>query len=462
LAVIEQVFAFPLLPPAEPGQPEPDIAQQIADALKKRGIEQIDTLVAVGRGSVELRQLQLPAVPDDELPQIVRFQSMMKFNELNERWLLDFMPLDDAEGKDSRNVLAAAIAPDLVQGIEAVCRRGNLKMQHLVLRSCAAASLVARAQPDQRGQVQLLVEMFADQADLTAAVDGKVLFPRTIRWNSNVPHMESLLGGIRLTKAAMQNQFDDCRVARIVLCGSGATDAALARRIEQETETPTVLLDPLAGLELGAPLRESPLESPGRHAAVLGMLLAECESTGHAIDFLHPRQPAPPSTPHRRRTLLAVAAVLLVVAYLAYARIAYWQLESEVTQLESDCAAADALLVVGGKKTAQAKEIAKWADNEVVCLDQFQSLSENFPAAEKAALGRLALTSLSASAGGEARAKMHMEGWARDNETVTALEQGLRARGLSVENSKIHEDRSVQPYAAKFNTTVTVGGGAKP
>jgi Tfp pilus assembly PilM family ATPase len=140
---IEQAFVIPLDVAAETEQTPQNVGQRIAAELAARDIRQIDVLVAVGRGSVELRQLQLPAAPDEELPRMVRLQALVEFNELDERWPLDFVPIDQP-GQDTRTVLAAAMAPALGQRIEEVCQLCGLKMRRLVLRSCAAAVLAAK------------------------------------------------------------------------------------------------------------------------------------------------------------------------------------------------------------------------------------------------------------------------------------------------------------------------------
>ena len=475
--VIEQAFVIPLQPaPQEKCPTEQDLGPSIAEALSARGIGQIDALVAVGRGSVELRQLQLPTVPDDELPGMVRLRAMLEFNELDEKWLLDFVPIDDTS-KSHRNVLAAAIAPAVIERIQAVCQRNGLRIQRVLLRSCAAAALLARASLAQPEQVQLLVELFSDQVDLTAVVDGKVLLPRMVRLSSDVSHtvaLQGLLTEIRLTTAAVQNQFGGCQVTGIFLCGRGETDAATARQIEEAIAVRTTLLDPFAGLDLGPRLRESPPERPGRFAAVLGMVLTECEQTRHAIDFLHPRQSIVPANPRKKWAIVAVAAVLLVLGYFVYGRLAYWQLDNEVRQLEVRSAEADNLLrAAGSRNLAAADEIAKWADREVVWLDRLRELSEDFPSADTATLGHLLLSrqsdrgrgarfSARASAGTEIRGKMHLEGRAKDSKAVTAMEQSLGAHARRFESGKTNEDRSLPPYTLKFSATVQVDRESKP
>ena len=475
--VIEQAFVIPLQPALQAEGPnEQGLGPSIAEALGARGIGQLDALVAVGRGSVELRQLQLPTVPDDELPGMVRLRAMLEFNELDEKWLLDFVPIDDAS-KGHRNVLAAAIAPAVIERIQTVCRRSGLRIQRVLLRSCTAAALLARASIAQPGQVQLLVELFSDQVDLTVVVDGRVLLPRMVRLSGDVSQsvaLQGLLTEIRLTTAAVQNQFSGRQVTGIVLCGRGETDAAIARQIEEAIAVRTTLLDPFAGLDLGPRLRESPPERPGRFAAVLGMLLTECEPTCHAIDFLHPRQTVATANPRKKWAMAAVAAVLLVLGYFVYGRLAYWQLDNEVRQLEVRSAEADNILrVAGSRNLAAANGIAHWADGEVVWLDRLRELSEDFPSADVATIGHLLLTrqsdrvrgarfSARASAVTEIRGRMHLEGRAKDSKAVTTMEQGLGTHARRLESSKTNEDRSLPPYTLKFRATVQVGQGSKP
>ena len=50
------------LGPSDPGETfaDPNVGERVAAALAARGIGAVDTLVAVGRASIELRLLQLP------------------------------------------------------------------------------------------------------------------------------------------------------------------------------------------------------------------------------------------------------------------------------------------------------------------------------------------------------------------------------------------------------------------
>ena len=93
--IVEQAFSIPLQPASSAtGQAEPERRPTSRRGAGARGLGQLDALVAVGRGSVELRQLQLPPATDEELPKMVRLQALLEFNELDEKWLLDFVPVE--------------------------------------------------------------------------------------------------------------------------------------------------------------------------------------------------------------------------------------------------------------------------------------------------------------------------------------------------------------------------------
>ncbi len=317
-AVIEQAFVVPWSDDESAAESrEQRIGQQIAAELDARGIARHPALVAVGRTSIELRQLQLPPAPDEDLPEMVRFQAAREFNELDENWLLDFVPIDQGPGAP-RTVLATAIAPAVIRQIEGVCEAAGLKMQRLLLRPCEAASLLTRNRPGKPGQFRLLVDLLGDEADLTVVVGANAVFLRTTRLGSDPPSLPALLAEIRLTMAAAQNQLAGNKVEGVLLSGRGATEAELAKSIEAELAMPAEPSDPFGGLELGPALRGAMPERPGRFAALLGMLLIEIRGAGHTIDFLHPRRRAEAPSRRRQWIMVAAAAALLPVGWLIY------------------------------------------------------------------------------------------------------------------------------------------------
>ncbi len=455
-AVIDHAFAVPWSDDESAAESrEQRIGQRIAAELDARGIAHHPALVAVGRTSIELRQLQLPPAPDADLPDMVRFQASREFNELDENWLLDFVPID--QGADApRTVLATAIAPAVIRQIEGVCDAAGLKMQRLLLRPCAAASLLTRNRTGKPGQYRLLVDLLADESELTVVVDGKAVFLRTTRLASDPPPLPALLAEIRLTMAAVQNQLAGNKVGGVLLSGHGAMEAELAKSIEAELGMPAELSDPFDRLELGPALRKAMPERPGRFAALLGMLLAEIQGTGHAIDFLHPRRRA--ETPSRRKQwiIAATAAALLPLGYLIYSRVGNYQLSSEVSRLSAESTQLERRLTAAKKTHATVAEINKLTSGETNWLDKLYALSEGFPPVRDAVLGQITFGIR------QGKGQVEMEGWVRDADVIGKMEERVRARAGQVHSKRTYEDHSVKNYSWKFEATVSPKQETKP
>jgi Tfp pilus assembly PilM family ATPase len=459
--LIEQAFSVELRP-REPSadKSEVDIGARLAAALGARGLGRLDTLVAIGRTNIELRQLLLPPAPDDELPDLVRFQAMREFNEFDEKWLLDFVPLGDSPD-EPRTVLAAAIGPELVEQIQQTCQSAGLKPRRLVLRACAAASLLARAESSRQGELRLLIDLLSDEADLTVMSDGRVVFLRTTRLGGDPPQPQVLIGEVRRTMAAVQNQLGGRKVDSIVLCGHGAQQAEMAQRIEKDLAVPTELFDPFQGLKLGEELRSAPPEHPSRFAPLIGLLMAELEHTPHAVDFLHPRRRQEQPKKWKRYAIPAIIAVLLAGLYLGWLQIERVGLDRESRALTEKLNALDKELTEAKKIQAIMLDIDKWSATDICWLDEIEALCGKFPQASDAMLVKLILGQGPLSKGG----RITLEGLAKSSDNIITMEQRLSDPTHQVTNEGNSDDGAISPYKLRFNDRLTISiapAAAKP
>ncbi|MBN2579938.1 MAG: hypothetical protein JXB10_13195 [Pirellulales bacterium] len=447
-AVIEQAFAVELRPRQLDGdRAEVDVGARLAAALAARGIGKVDALVAIGRSNIELRQLVLPPAPDVELPEIVRFQAMREFNELDDDWRLDFIPLTDAP-EESRTVLAAAIGPEWIEQIQKVCTAMGVRPRRLVLRACAAAAHLTRMQPGRDDELRLLVDLLSDEADLTVVSGDRVVFMRTTRIGGDAAGVSVLLSEIRRTMVAVQNQLGGRKVDAVVICGLEQQQAELALRIEAELEVSTDGFAPFAGLHWGRSLQEGLPDHPGRFAPLLGMLLTELEQRRHAVDFLHPRRRPLPPRKGKWYVLAAAAAVLLLVLPLFGYKVQRSRLNEEVNQLGDKSKNLDPEVKKAQKDIAHAAAIEKWTAADVVWLDALYTLSREFPPAEKAMLKELDFKSRDADPpGGE----IHLRGLIRSNEELNRMEEQFRRSHGQVKVGKSNADDSIPPYRLHFD-----------
>ena len=455
-AFIEQAFVVPLPGTGSEEGPGPsEVGQQIAAALSARGIRRLDTVVGIGRASIELRHLTLPPAPDDELPDMVRFQALREFNALQEDWPLDFIPLDD-DPNQARNVLAAAIAPELVEQIQQTCQTAGLRVRRLVLRPCGAASLFCRRQAESLPKVCLLVDLLADETDLTVVVDRKVIFLRTARLPADPltdpESAQALLGELRRTMAAVSNQLGGRRVELLALCGTGPLHAALADQLAARLGTPTELFDPFAGLRLEGPLRQQLPEQPGRFAPLLGMLVDELEGAGHSLDFLHPRRRPPPPSRVKRYAPAGLAAAVLVAALGGYSWLDAARKDQRIASLQAEVQKWENQAQKVAKLQKVAAEIRAWQAGDVVWLDELRWLSEKLPPAQNAMITRL-----QAAAAPRGGGEIELEGLVQPPVvTIKQIEQSLRDATHRFVSKDTADSTSTKNYSQQFKSVVQI------
>lgn len=452
--VIEHAFAVPVRATTlADGQTAPDVVGSLAGVLAERGIGRLDTLVSVGRSNIELRQVSVPPAPDDEMPDLVRFQSMKEFTGLQEDWPLDFVAIDEAADQ-GRRVLAAAMDPAVARQIQQTCQAAGLKLRRMLLRPCAAASLLQRRAGAQVSQVRLLVDLLGDEADLTVMIGAKVVFLRTTRLPgdplSEPGAAQALVGEMRRTVAAAQNQLDSRRVEGIVLCGAGPQHVALAKSFAHHMEVPAEVFDPFAGLKIEGDLKRGLPDHPGRFAPLLGMLWDELTGTSHAIDFLHPRRRREPISQRRIYVRAGLAATIVLLLGVSVIWVKTDNLDAEIQQLERQSQEYDSQLTAITKTEQTVAEMEKWQAGEVVWLEELRWLSDKFPTAQDAML-----TQFQGSAG-QKGTEAALEGVARSVDTVNSLEQSLCDKRHRVVGKDKTEDATQRPYTIRFRSSLNI------
>jgi len=467
--VVEQAFSVSLRPAqAGEAQPPAEVGKRLAAALAARRIGRMEALVAIGRTNIELRQLTVPPAPDEELPDLVRFQALREFNAMEEDWALDYVPIDEAPDQP-RTVMAAAIAPEQIEQIQSTCRAAGLKARRLVLRPCAAASLFCRQQADARLRVRLLVDLMGEDTDLTVMIDRKVIFIRTARLPADplvdAEAAQAFLGELRRTMAAVQNQLGGRRVEGVILCGTGPQHAALAKLIDQRLSLPAELFDPFAGLSLAGDLARTAPEHPGRFAPLLGMLFDELHHDPHAVDFLHPRRRPEPPSGLRIGVFAAVAAVVLLLAASAYVWYSRGQLKSSIDYLTYETGLAKARFDELEKIKKAVGEVNAWRSSDAVWLDELRWLSQKFPPAEEALIEDLDLTNDRRTDG-----KIEIRALAKSIEAVATAQNRLADDQHRVplgdrrkfESKEGAAGRYGKRYPVSFNAAVTIPREQRP
>ena len=442
------------------------IGNQINEALTARGIRRGKTLVAVGRANIELKNLTLPPAPDDELPELVRFQAEREFNALSDEWPLDFIPLP-SEPEEQLTVLAAAISPELIAEIQITCQGANLAPARLILRPCAAASLLCRARPAEEKKLRLLVDLLAEEADLTVLSGDAVVFMRTARLPvESFQHdpLRILLPEIRRTIAAVHNRFTGRHVEEVFLCGEPSQQGNLAHDIGRELDIPAEVFNPLSCCTLGAELRRSMPDQPGRFAPLVGMLLDEASPGIGTIDFLNPRRK--PEAPNRRReyTIAAAAALLLLLVGGGWMWYALGSLDDKIGELTDQINGQKKQVNEAKELVDKAGEIDKWLGGEISWLDQLAYLADKSPGAEYLMLTRFSTPTNFL----QRTSTIHLEGIANNSDVGSKLLSDLAdaqhvPKPKSFNSEKInHPNDQQKRYPWVFKADVDLRTGQTP
>ncbi len=431
---------------------EQAVGKALADALASRGVGKTDTLVAVGRANIELKQLTLPPAPPEELPDLVRFQALREFTNIGEDWPIDFVPADASEG-DSTSVLAVAISPEMVSQIKATCQTAvSNSPKRLVLRPFAAASLLRRHDQGTTQPCRLMVDLLADEADLTVLLGESVVLMRTVRLataEDGSVNAKVLVGEIRRTIAAAQNQLRGPRVEKVILCGDGTDQQSLKQEIEEGLSLSVQLFNPFLEMELDSALHNNTPEHAGRFAPLLGMLCDEAADAAHPIDFLQPRKrPEPPSQAKRQAVLggIAAAALLLLVGgvYLTLA-----SMDSEIKAIQAASNEMQKQVEEANLNIAHLKAVEKFTDSDITWLDELYGLAERLPPPEDAILTQIRVGVRQPSG-----AQITLDGYTREPEQLPTLREGLRIPGRSVASTGSSADPKAKHHKWRFKETV--------
>ncbi|MEQ8785581.1 MAG: hypothetical protein RIC55_04750 [Pirellulaceae bacterium] len=448
--VLEQAFTVDLGSVADESMSAVEVGARLAAALSARQIGRCDTLVAVGRSRIELRALALPPSPVEELPDLVRFQALRQFANIGEDWPIDFVHLATGE-EETLTVLTAAIAPEMVEQIRAACEAAEQSPKHLVLRPYAAASLLLRSMRDDN--CRLMVDLLADEADLTVIADRQLVFMRTVRLPADDQRRPTvLMGEIRRTMVAAQNQLGGRAVERVVLCGNEQEHTDLKSRVEASLSLPVDVFDPFSAVEVAGELAANLPANPGSFTPLLGMLLDEAAGAAHAIDFLHPRKKPRPKSRKRTFALVggAVAAVVLVAAGLAYSN--YRSMDARIQEL----AQREEKLIEAEKTAnqliADASLLDAWNDGDVIWLDELRNLSKKYPPAQQAIITQLVAAGGQREGGG----RYFIDCAAASPDAITDIERRLRDARREVQGTGGATDDNKLGYGWSFKKMVTI------
>ena len=318
---IQDLFSF------EVSGSDQDVAATLKEQLSKHGLSRCEAIVVVSRGNTEIRLLDVPPAPENELPEMVRFVARNEFASLNENWLLDFVRLTGDQSSTGQ-VLAAGVSPEVSNQIKAIVESAGLKLKHIALRPFAAPSLLRDRLND--NAIRMLIDPNGDQTDLSILAGSKMVATRTVR----IPvdgddHTDKLIPEIKRTLASSSRAVGGKPVSECIIFGDTALQETLVERLRSRLDIDVTIVDPRKVSVASS--KVASVKDATRYVALMGALVQQTSGDAHPIDFLNPRRPQVQSSNRGKWLLyggLATAATLLAVAFC------WWTLESQQERIK--------------------------------------------------------------------------------------------------------------------------------
>ncbi len=156
----------------------------LRDTLAVDKLTSGDALVVLPREAVVFRRLELPDVPEDELPDLVRFQAATKSSTPLDKLALDFLALPRREGVEGRQVLMVTVDRSRIEALQSILSEANLELKGVGISPIAMAELISRMDGGHSpGPQQATLIIFQDshRVEITIVRQGQLIFSHETR-----------------------------------------------------------------------------------------------------------------------------------------------------------------------------------------------------------------------------------------------------------------------------------------
>ena len=427
---------------------EDDVLQTLKAALDGHGMENTEALVAIGRGRAELRELQLPPVPEDELPDMVRFQASKSFATAGDNATVDYLVTNRNE--TGVEMIAAALGAEELKRLRGVCESGSLVAKRISIRPLSAAALYLLKQERSSANDTVLIDLLSDEAEIVVARDGRVIFVRTVR----MPSAEDARG--RALAGELKRSLVACgssgTLERVVLWGRAAVHSQDVEMLVEATDSKVEVLDPFSLVDVDRNTKGNMPEHVGRLAPLVGLLVADETGADRLLDFLNPRKRVEVvENPYRKYLIAAVpVAVAALVAFFIYRQLG--ALDGQIEGLKMANNDKQKGVKAADVSIARTELVDKYLDGDVNWLNEIRRLASKVPESDKLIVRSVSAVSDSRNGGGT----MTIEGAVTKPAIIEEFEGAIRDDFRTVQGDGASELRTSDQYRWSFTETIKI------
>jgi Tfp pilus assembly PilM family ATPase len=445
--------------PQPSGHEQPALKAWFTHYLAEKHITTKQVIVTLPRESVVVRRLELPEAPDDELPQIVRFQAAAKSSLALDDLALDFIPLPRREGFSTREVLLAMVPQTMVSAIREFIDEGQRELLAIRLSPIGAAELVAQIEGQKAldpKSATLIVARHGERVEISITWQRQLIFSHAARLAGDTAEQQNAVILTEVSRGLMsfQNLNLGFKLAEGFVLGADGDLPGLADALQKRLPITVRTVNPFSLVKVtGDSLKL--ISHQSAYAGLLGAVWSQISPQIEELNFLAPRKPViKPDTKKERKRQAALGAALAMVVIVLFYWVGLSRLDAGIDSRATELSQLDDTLKKGQPLLDSAKTVAEWVDEDANMLDEMQRLQQQFPGTERIYLTKLSINVPINRQPGDIRA----EGHAREEKDIRELRERLIASETGYKPSPDEiKSENKEYYPKKLNEQIKLG-----
>ncbi len=390
--------------------------------------KRLEVTVVFPRQLVTIHRIQLPQVPDSEVPDMLKMQAAMKLTVPVESVAMDFTPLPLQPGSSTRDVLLVTVPGEQMSIVRRTLNDAGLDLTEArVSGYCVAEALSGSGLIQEGDGIDVVGVLRDDFMELTFLRGSCVLYSHSgSSWSAADAIERTLRSELSRARMSASEIIGDQKIRRILLLGSPEVTSHVSDQLSSRFDGATIdRIDPSSSIFQGT------VPASVSSACLVALAGAVQGGSGsiQTIDFVNPRKTPVKRDRRRELTLAGVLGGVLLVAG------GYYYRETKVTELRDRKAIIDAenteyreAYQAGEKDLDIAQKVQRWVDRDLEWLDEMIRLKSYFPPADRMYIDNVSMMPVPQNGVGSIR----LEALAKSDADINELARRLREAGYQV------------------------------
>lgn len=368
-----------------------DFGDWIRVQLNEHGLRGRSAIVAVSRGEVLVKRLDLPvdALDRAERHEMICLQMSRQASMTSDSSVIDYAQFDP-EGDRDGFIVASAMPADRVEARTAIVKAAGLRLEGIRLRTAGVRALLGSESDTDRPT--LVVNAGIGSVDLLMLVGTEIAFSRSIE--ATLPesaeqadvYADRIAVEASRTLVSFRLSAAGGNIEHAVIFSGGKLGNALAASIKERLRIPARVLDPSSLIEFDEGIAEIDRSAV---ASLAGLLL--CKDRGIAVhDYANPTAP-PDTTAGVRQAVLGGVFLLIILAGAGFllGQRALASAKDDLAVAKERSQEAENKYVAAQLGGARLGHIKAWTADEIDWPAHMRTIIDTLPGADSVALGQI-------------------------------------------------------------------------